>query len=61
MTFNNNDRVIVTYPPNYNRRKELECSGVVCGKIKDKEEYVVRLDSGQIVYPKTEMIERSLI
>ena len=60
-TFNNGDRVQVTYPPNYNRKKELVCSGVIRGKISDKEEYVVKLDSGQIVYPKTEMIERSLL
>ena len=60
-TFNNGDRVQVTYPPTHNRKKDLVCSGVIRGKISDKEEYVVKLDSGQIVYPKTEMIERSLL
>lgn len=61
MTFKDGDKVIVIYPPNYNHKKELECSGEICGKIKDKEKYVMRLHTGQIVYPKTEMIERSLI
>jgi hypothetical protein len=60
-TFNNGEEVTVTYPPNYNRKKEMVCSGVIRGKIKDKEEYVVKLYSGQVVYIKTEMIERGLL
>lgn len=60
-TFNNGDRVQVTYPPTHNRKKELVCSGVIRGQIRDTNEYVVKLDSGQIVYPKTRMIERSLL
>ena len=61
MTFKMGERVTVTYPPNYNRKTEMVCSGEVIGKIEDKEEYVVRLDNKQIVYPKTKMMERGLI
>ena len=61
MEFRHGERVMVTFPPNYHRKTELVCSGEIRGKIQDKEEYVVKLDGGQIVYPKTELIERSLL
>jgi len=59
MTIDIGDRVTVTYPPTYNRKREMVCSGVVRG-MGDKE-YVVKLDNGAVVYPKKEMVERCLI
>jgi hypothetical protein len=60
-TFKNGDRIIVTYPPTHNRKKEMFCSGVVRGYDEKRDEYAVKLDEGMVVYPKADMVERGLL